>query len=101
MTVLVQLTLLVLLSVCVRLAARVRPEAAPVEPVEPAEPSAAARAWQGVRARRRRSDALPALPLGHRPPAGLGPLSPSERFLSSESARGIRALQVWLIDQTA
>lgn len=39
------------------------------------------------------------LPEGHRPPAGLPPLSPSERFLRAEAERGIRALQLWLLDQ--
>lgn len=41
----------------------------------------------------------PELPEGHRPPPGLGPLSPSERFLSEEAARGLRDLQTWLADQ--
>jgi len=39
------------------------------------------------------------LPEGHRPPAGLGPLSPSERFLRAEAARGLRDLQLFLVDQ--
>lgn len=41
----------------------------------------------------------PVLPEGHRPPPGLGPLSPSERFLSQEAARGLRELQLFLVDQ--
>jgi len=41
----------------------------------------------------------PLLPEGHRPPPGLGPLSPSERFLRQEAARGLRELQVFLLDQ--
>ncbi len=36
------------------------------------------------------------LPAGHRPPAGLTPLSPSERFLSQEATRGLRELQDYL-----
>jgi len=47
-------------------------------------------------ARRRRR---PLLPEGHRPPPGLGPLSPSERFLRQEAARGLRDLQLFLLDQ--
>lgn len=43
----------------------------------------------------------PALPEGHRPPPGLGPLSPSERFLTQEATRGIRELQLFLVDQQA
>ena len=43
----------------------------------------------------------PVLPEGHRPPAGLGPLSPSERFLSSEATRGLRDLQLYLLEQQA
>ncbi len=43
----------------------------------------------------------PTLPAGHRPPAGLGPLSPSERFLTQEAARGLRELQLFLVDQRA
>jgi hypothetical protein len=39
------------------------------------------------------------LPEGHRPPPGLGPLSPSERFLTTEAARGLRELQLFLVDQ--
>ena len=46
----------------------------------------------------RRAASLPLLPDGHRPPPGLGPLSPSERFLSTEAARGLRELQAWLLD---
>lgn len=41
----------------------------------------------------------PGLPAGHRPPPGLGPLSPSERFLTHEAARGLRDLQLFLADQ--
>ena len=41
------------------------------------------------------------LPEGHRPPAGLGPLSPSERFLTAEAARGLRDLQLFLVDRAA
>ena len=60
------------------------------------------------RARREGGGALPSglagrcpLPEGHRPPPGLGPLSPSERFLTEEAARGLRELQVFLLDQQA
>ncbi len=93
------LALLVVVALCsqswgARIAERVRPDAADVVDDER---SPAARAWSAYRARRRRP--APLLPEGHRPPAGLGPLSPSERFLQSESARGIKALQLWLIDQ--
>jgi len=52
------------------------------------------RALRFVRRRRR-----PVLPEGHRPPPGLGPLSPSERFLRQEAARGLRDLQLFLLDQ--
>ena len=41
------------------------------------------------------------LPEGHRPPAGLGPLSPSERFLRAEADRGLRELQLFLVDVAA
>lgn len=41
------------------------------------------------------------LPVGHRPPPGLGPLSPSERFLTTESQRGVRELQSFLADRAA
>jgi hypothetical protein len=73
--------------------------------VDRVRPDAAAASSTGTQSRRllgelwSRRPGKPLLPEGHRPPAGLGPLSPSERFLSSEAARGIRALQVWLIDQ--
>ena len=67
----------------------------------PEEASPAQRAWLRLRARRAARNAKPLLPEGHRPPSGLGPLSPSERFLREETTRGLRALQVWLIDQTA
>ena len=43
----------------------------------------------------------PLLPEGHRPPPGLGPLSPSERFLTAETTRGLRELQMFLVDQRA
>jgi hypothetical protein len=43
-------------------------------------------------------DVRPALPAGHRPPQGLGPISPSERFLSAEAERGLRDLEVYLLD---
>jgi len=46
-----------------------------------------------------RRSTRPLLPEGHRPPPGLGPLSPSERFLRQEAARGLRELQVFLLDQ--
>ena len=39
------------------------------------------------------------LPEGHRPPPGLGPISPSERYLTAESRRGMRELQLFLADQ--
>ena len=61
-----------------------------------AVPSPASRAWAGVLARR---EAATRLPEGHRPPEGLGPISPSERFLHGESARGLRELQLWLLEQ--
>jgi len=51
--------------------------------------------------RRRHRPALRLLPEGHRPPAGLGPLSPSERFLTAEAARGLRDLQLFLVDRAA
>ena len=38
------------------------------------------------------------MPEGHRPPPGLSPLSPSERFLAAETSRGFRDLQMFLID---
>lgn len=50
---------------------------------------------------RRRTRAPHLLPEGHRPPDGLGPLSPSERFLRAEAARGLRDLQLFLVDQAA
>lgn len=57
----------------------------------------AARSWlRGPRAPR-----PPLLPEGHRPPPGLGPLSPSERFLTQEYSRGLRDLQMYLVDQQA
>ena len=42
--------------------------------------------------------ALPLLPEGHRPPPGLSPLSPSERFLTAEAERGLRDLEEFLLD---
>ena len=50
---------------------------------------------------RRPTAGPPSLPPGHRPPPGLGPLSPSERFLSSEAARGLRELQQFLAERAA
>jgi hypothetical protein len=44
------------------------------------------------------TDRLALLPEGHRPPPGLSPLSPSERFLAAEATRGLRELQAWLTD---
>lgn len=90
------LALLVFVSVVARIAdwnAARFPAGAGVEAV----PSPASRAWAAVRARR--VPVTPSLPEGHRPPAGLGPLSPSERFLQSESARGLRELQLFLLEQ--
>ena len=58
--------------------------------------SPASRAWTAVRTRR--ADASPLLPEGHRPPGGLGPISPSERSLRGESARGVREIQVFLLE---
>lgn len=49
----------------------------------------------------RRARAPRLLPEGHRPPAGLGPLSPSERFLRAEADRGLRELQLFLVDVAA
>ena len=60
-----------------------------------ARPSGQRFSLRGRLARRAR----PLLPEGHRPPPGLGPLSPSERFLRQESARGLRELQLFLLDQ--
>ncbi|MCW2606623.1 MAG: hypothetical protein JWO60_1316 [Frankiales bacterium] len=62
-----------------------------------AVPSPASRAWSV--ARTRRAPAAPSLPEGHRPPTGLGPLSPSERFLQTEASRGLRELQLFLLEQ--
>ena len=42
------------------------------------------------------TDRLELLPAGHRPPPGLSPLSPSERFLEAEASRGLLELQEWL-----
>ena len=63
-----------------------------VEPVR----SPASRAWEAVKARRH---VTPLLPEGHRPPEGLGPISPSERFLHDASARGLREIQLFLLEQ--
>jgi hypothetical protein len=41
---------------------------------------------------------LPALPAGHQPPPCLGPISPSERTLAAETARGLRDLEAYLLD---
>jgi hypothetical protein len=38
------------------------------------------------------------LPEGHQPPPGLSPLSPSERFLEAEATRGMRELELYLLD---
>ncbi len=61
--------------------------------------------WHAARAQGRpprgRVPRLRTLPEGHRPPPGLGPLSPSERFLTCEAARGLRELQLFLVDQRA
>ena len=92
--------IVVLASVCSRLAERVQTEAHGLD-LDPAETSPAQRALHVVRARRRARAGLPLLPHGHRPPAGLGPLSPSERFLTSESTRGLRDLQLYLLEQQA
>jgi hypothetical protein len=43
-------------------------------------------------------DGLPRLPEGHRPPPGLGPISPSPRTLAAEAERGLRDLQLFLLD---
>ncbi len=53
----------------------------------------------GWSARLRRRPRGRALPHVHRPPPGLGPHSPSERFLTQEAARGLRDLQLFLLDQ--
>lgn len=49
----------------------------------------------------RQRQRLRVLPEGHRPPPGLGPLSPSERFLTQEAARGMRELQMFLDERAA
>ena len=93
------LLVVVLAGVCSRLAERIQPEAARLG-LDPDETSPAQRAAHVVRARfRARAAGLPSLPHGHRPPAGLGPLSPSERFLRAETARGIRELRLWMLDE--
>lgn len=90
------LALLVFVSVVGRIAdwnAQRFPADVEVEPV----PSPLTRAWASARSRR-----LPvavSLPEGHRPPDGLGPLSPSERFLRTESDRGLREIQLYLLEQ--
>jgi hypothetical protein len=38
------------------------------------------------------------LPAGHRPPPGLGPISPSERYLAAEVERGLRDLTAYLAE---
>ena len=43
-------------------------------------------------------DTRPVLPDGHRPPPGLGPISPSERTLAAEVEKGLRDLQAYLLD---
>ncbi len=91
------LTVAVVTSLAVRIFERVRPEGDALD--EDASP--AQRAWFRLRRWRAARGQKPLLPEGHRPPAGLGPLSPSERFLREETTRGLRALQVWLVDQTA
>lgn len=90
------LGLLVLASVVGRLVDRNAQRHSHDGDVEPVA-SPASRAWDAARARGRR--AAPALPEGHRPPYGLGPISPSERFLRGESARGLREIQLWLLEQ--
>ena len=55
--------------------------------------------WLGARARYGGTPADAGLPHGHRPPPGLGPLSPSERFLTQESSRGLRELERFLAEQ--
>lgn len=67
-----------------------------------------ARASHGVKdeparrdVRSRQQPRLRLLPEGHRPPPGLGPLSPSERFLKQEAARGMRELQTFLDERAA
>ncbi|MDP9434156.1 MAG: hypothetical protein M3P93_02760 [Actinomycetota bacterium] len=90
--------IVVLASVCSRLAERVQTEAGRLD-LDPDETSPAQRAVHVVRARMRARRGLPLLPHGHRPPAGLAPLSPSERFLRAETARGIRELRLWMLDE--
>ena len=53
---------------------------------------------RGVEQARQRT--LPSLPAADTPPAGLAPLVPSRRAVGIEAARGIRALESWLADQT-
>jgi hypothetical protein len=43
-------------------------------------------------------DGRPLLPEGHRPPPGLGPISPSARAVTAEVERGLRDLQLFLLD---
>lgn len=73
-------------AICLRLVARHEARQLDPTPRRRAEP------------RRSRASRRPSLPAGHQPPAGLGPLSPSERFLTQEAARGIRDLQLFLVD---
>ena len=74
-------------AICLRLVAR--HDARALEP---------APARRRSEPRRSRASRRPSLPAGHQPPAGLGPLSPSERFLTQEASRGIRELQLFLVD---
>lgn len=48
--------------------------------------------------RRRGEPALPLLPEGHRPPHGLGPISPSPRAIAAELERGLRRFCHYLDD---
>jgi hypothetical protein len=43
-------------------------------------------------------DPRPALPEGHRPPPGLGPIPPSHRAVTAEVERGLRDLELFLLD---
>jgi hypothetical protein len=49
-------------------------------------------------ARRRQRPTRPLLPEGHRPPPGLGPISPSPRAISAELDSGLRKLRAYLDD---
>ena len=60
---------------------------------------AAALRWQAARnVLDDLDEVLPPLPEGHRPPPGLGPISPSPRTLAAEAERGLRDLQLFLLD---